>query len=188
MKKIAFVFIFLLASLHNYTASSQPKPQKQRSWYQSFRIADYLPDFIGKRITQWRIKRMFEGTRSAIDQLIKEYRSWKEGDIDKFVNNYFTWIDQFYDIIGEVIFYSYIDGKIIFYTKEEGERLKNDPKERKTIGDISRLWDLIFWSKYDQWGATIREKLRQIPGKIRKMQNEQLLPNFFQWVSPSPLI
>jgi len=73
--------------------------KKERSWYQTFHMADYLPNAIGSRITQWRVKRMLGGTQMFIERLRTESKSWKEKDAWAFVTEYRNWIDQFYDII-----------------------------------------------------------------------------------------
>ncbi len=97
MKKINIIFFSILVGSSVATAVASQK--KERSWYQKFHIADYLPNAIGSRITQWRVKRMFGGTEKFIQRLLKESKTWKEKDAQAFVTEYRDWIDQFYDII-----------------------------------------------------------------------------------------
>ena len=170
--KIGIISLLLLVNIYkDSVASSQEQPKKQRSWYQSFHIADYLPNFIAKRVTQWRVKRMLKGTRDFIEKLGRESNTWKEDTIqlkmDQFVTKYNEWIDQFYDIINEVGFIE-VEIESPSILKERAERGGfRHISTQMIITDIEQLW------QFEESSPVIRKGIEKILEHIREIKAEQ---------------
>jgi hypothetical protein len=108
MKKINYSMFFVFLMINSLCVSAEVHKEKTSgSWYKSFKMTDYLPAFIGKKIIAWRTDRMFSGTQSFVSKLMELVeKSGTSGQLDEskmseFVQSYNRWIQSYADVINE---------------------------------------------------------------------------------------